>query len=192
MGYRAIVIGASAGGMDAIRTLLINLNKEVKIPIVIAQHLSPSSDNYMVNHLNEICSFYVKEADDKEKILPGTVYISPPNYHLLVERDETLSLTVDSRVNYARPSIDVLFESAADTYLDNLIGIILTGANCDGSNGLKKIKELGGMAIVQDPSTAYANFMPKAALEITKVDYILSLYEISSKLNELVGGLDES
>jgi two-component system chemotaxis response regulator CheB len=191
MRYRAIVIGASTGGIEAIRAILMPLQEGFAVPIVIVQHLSPHSDNYMVTHLNGICRINVKEADEKEKILPGSVYIAPPNYHLLLEKDESLSLTVEPKENYSRPSVDIFFESAADAYGDSLIGIILTGANSDGSKGLKRIKELGGLAIVQEPKTAVASSMPKAAIEITAVDYILSLNDISKKLIELIGDANE-
>lgn len=191
MRYRAIVIGASTGGIEAIRAILTPLHVGFAVPIVIVQHLSPHSDNYMVTHLNGTCRINVMEAEEKEKILPGSVYIAPPNYHVLLEKDETLSLTVEPKENYSRPSIDILFESAADAYGNSLIGIILTGANSDGSKGLKRIKELGGLAIVQDPKTAVASLMPKAAIEVTAVDYILSLNEISKKLIELIGDANE-
>ena len=188
MKFKAVVIGASAGGLQAISNILMELEEEFNVPILIAQHLSPHSDNYMVTHLNHLCRLNVKEAEEKEKILPGSVYIAPPNYHMLVEEDETLSLTVEAKVNYSRPSIDVLFDTAADVYRDGLIGVILSGANSDGSKGLKRIKELGGITIVQNPETAETNFMPMAAIAITKVDYILELSEISAKLLELLGG----
>lgn len=191
MRYKAAVIGASAGGLDAIRAILVPLKIEFKIPIIIVQHLSPQSDGYMAKHLNEICKIKVKEADEKEKVLPGIAYIAPPNYHLLLEEDETLSLTVEPKVNYSRPSIDVLFESAAEVYESSLIGIILTGSNGDGSKGLKRIKELGGTTIVQDPKTAVSNLMPQTAIENTKVDYIISLNEISRKLIELIGDVHD-
>lgn len=191
MKYRAIVIGASAGGMDAIKYILMPLQEEFPASILIVQHLSPHSDGYMARHLNELCKINVKEADEKEKILPGNVYIAPSNYHLLVEKDETLSLTVDPKVNYSRPSIDVLFESAAEVYENELIGIILTGGNGDGSKGLKRIKEFGGLAIVQDPRTAEADFMPKAAIKASEVDYTLSLNKISNKLIKLVGDTND-
>lgn len=191
MKYRAIVIGASAGGMDAIKSILMPLQEEFQVPILIVQHLGPHSDGYMARHLNELCKINVKEADEKEKIIPGNVYIAPSNYHLLVEKDETLSLTVDPKVNYSRPSIDVLFESAAEVYENELIGIILTGGNGDGSKGLKRIKEFGGLAIVQDPRTAEADFMPKAAMKASEVDYILSLNKISNKLIKLVGDTND-
>ena len=191
MKFKAVVIGTSAGGFDAISTLLMGLKEGFNAPILIVQHLSPHSDNYIVTHLNKICKLKVLEAEEKEKVLSGKAYIAPPNYHLLIEEDETLSLSVEAKVNYARPSIDVLFDSAADVYGDALIGVILTGANSDGSKGLKRIKELGGLTIVQDPKTAEFNSMPMAAIAITKVDYIIELSKISAKLFELVGGEDK-
>lgn len=191
MKYKAIVIGASAGGLNAIKTVLTSLEAGFAASILIVQHLSTHSDGYMARYLNEMCKINVKEADEKEKILPGNVYIAPSNYHLLVEKDETISLTVDPKVNYSRPAIDILFDSAAEVYRDELIGIILTGANSDGSEGLKKIKALGGLTIVQDPSTAEADFMPKAAIKSTEVDYILSLNKISNKLIKLVRDTNE-
>lgn len=191
MKYRAIVIGASAGGMDAIKSILMPLQEGFSAPILIVQHLSPHSDGYMAKYLNELCKINVKEADEKEKILPGNAYIAPANYHLLIEKDETVSLTVDPKVNYSRPSIDILFESAAEVYENELIGIILTGGNGDGSKGLKKIKEFGGLTIVQDPSTAEVDFMPKAAIKASEVDYILSLNKISNKLIKLMGDTND-
>lgn len=192
MRYKTVVIGASAGGMEALGSILKNLSEDFCAPIIIVQHLSPHSDGFMYKYLDSICSVKVKEAEEKEKIVGGVVYIAPPNYHLLIESDKTLSLTVESKVNYARPSIDVLFESAADAFRDEVIGIILTGANRDGSMGLRKIKDLGGVTIVQDPSTAESEAMPRTAINTVKVDYILKLEEIAMKLSELVGGCNES
>jgi two-component system chemotaxis response regulator CheB len=191
MKYKAIVIGSSAGGMEALGIIIGALPRKFSAPIIIAQHISPRSDNYMVKYLNDIGKLRVKEADEKEQVAQGTVYIAPPNYHLLVEREGTLSLTVEPRVNYARPSIDVLFESAADAYNDKLVGVILTGANSDGSKGLRKVKEYGGLTIVQDPKTAEVDSMPKAAISTAEVDYILPLNEISKKLIELIGDTNE-
>lgn len=121
----------------------------------------------------------------KGKIEPGTVYVAPPNYHLLIERDKTVSLSVTERVNFSRPSIDVLFESASDAYGDRLIGIVLTGANSDGAKGLKKIKENGGLAIVQDPLCSEASLMPESAIRAGPVDHILSLEKITELLIRL-------
>ncbi len=183
--YNAVVVGSSAGGLNALKTLLRNLNRDFKFPVIIVQHISPDSENYLIHILNDLKRLKVKEADEKEQPQPGYAYVAPPNYHLLVEPDQTFTLTIDERVNYARPSIDVLFETAAEAYREHLIGIILTGANNDGSLGLKRIKEMGGLAIVQDPDTAEVDSMPKAAIQACAVDYILPLEEISALLNSL-------
>jgi len=185
MKYKVIVIGSSAGGMDALLILLKALPKTFALPILIVQHLSPTSDSFLANYLNTQCQLRVKEADEKEKIFHGTVYLAPPNYHLLVEDDASLSLSVEEKVNYARPSIDVLFESAAYAFGKGVIGIVLTGANTDGSRGLSIIKQFGGIAIVQDPDGASVDTMPRAAIAATKVDYILPLEKISDLLMEI-------
>ncbi|OGR07121.1 MAG: glutamate methylesterase [Deltaproteobacteria bacterium RIFOXYD12_FULL_50_9] len=185
MRYKAIVIGVSAGGLDALGIILPALDANLPLPVLVVQHISPQSDSYMVKHLNAICSITVKEAEDKENPKPGVIYVAPPNYHLLVEPDGVMSLSMEDRVNFARPSIDVLFESAADAWSPDLIGIILTGANEDGSMGLAKIKSCGGLTIVQDPATAFVDRMPKAAIAGTTVDYILPLDEIGPLLNQL-------
>lgn len=182
--YQAVVIGASAGGMKAFQILLKSLPKDFSLPIMVVQHMHPESDEYMINILNQECDLTIKQADEKEPIKPGIVYFAPPNYHLLVETDKTLSLTVNERVCYARPSIDVLFETAAEAYADTLIGIILTGGNYDGSRGLKRIKETGGLTIVQDPETAEAASMPLEAIGSTSVDHIMPLVEIGPFLRE--------
>jgi two-component system chemotaxis response regulator CheB len=127
----------------------------------------------------------VKEAEEKETAVPGTVYVAPANYHLLLEDDRTFSLTLESRVRFARPSIDVLFESAADVYGSRLIGIILTGANDDGSRGLAAIKKRGGLAVVQDPTGAEVDTMPRAALRAAEVDFVLPLVAIGPFLANL-------
>jgi two-component system chemotaxis response regulator CheB len=178
MNYEAIVIGVSSGGMNAMKVMFSLLPKEFNTPIIIVQHISSQSENLWIRLLNDESNLYLKEADEKEKIENGKVYIAPPNYHLLIERDKTFSLTIDERVNYARPSIDVLFESAAEAYKNKLIGVILTGSNNDGTNGLKRIKEYGGLTIVQDPTTAESNYMPASAIAAMQMDYILTLENI--------------
>jgi two-component system chemotaxis response regulator CheB len=185
--YEAVVIGVSAGGLDALKILFSALPADLPVSIFVVQHVSPHSGNYLVKYLSEICPLIVKEADDKEFAAAGTVYIAPPNYHLLVEEDRTLSLTVDERVNYARPSVDVLFDTASDAYGPALVGVILTGANRDGSQGLKKIGENGGLTIVQSPETAFAEEMPRAALAAVNPDYVLPLNEIGPFLSKLLG-----
>lgn len=185
MKYKAIVIGASSGGMNALKKIVMALPPNFDMPVIIIQHIGAGSDSYWIDLLDDICKLKVKEADEKEKIKKGTVYVAPPNYHLLVETDETFSLTIDQRVNYARPSIDVLFESAAHVYKDKLIGIILTGSNSDGALGMKKIKDLGGLTISEDPKTAESAFMPASAIEITKIDHILPMEKIIQLLLEI-------
>ena len=171
--------------MEALSIIIPGLPAKFPVPIVVIQHISPHSDNYMTRYLDTLSAIRVKEVDEKEKIQPGIVYTAPPNYHVLLEEDETFSLSVEERINFARPSIDVFFESASDVYGARLVGIILTGANKDGSKGLKLIKEKGGLAIVQDPKTAEVDGMPRAAIEATEVDYILTLEEIGPFLVKL-------
>lgn len=189
MKYKAVVMGASAGGIGAISAILSSLRKDFLIPMIIVQHISNRSDNYITEYFNKLCNITVKEADDKEEIRPGFVYLAPPNYHLLIEKSFTFSLSTEEKVNYARPSIDVLFETAADAYREKLIGVILTGANSDGSKGMKRIRDYGGITIAQDPSTAEFATMPVATIKSGKVDYILSVKEIGEFLNSIsVGG----
>jgi two-component system chemotaxis response regulator CheB len=184
MKYKAIVIGVSSGGLNVLKILLPELPADFCLPIIIVQHIGPHSENYWIDILNGLCKLTIKEADEKEIITKGNIYIAPANYHLLVEKDHTLSLSTEEKVNFARPSIDVLFESAAEAYKDKLIGIILTGSNNDGINGIKKIKEYGGLVIIQDPNTAESRYMPTSAITAISPDYILS---IEKMLNLLIG-----
>ena len=142
-------------------------------------------------HFNNKCTLTIKEADDKEEIRPGFLYFAPPDYHLLIERDETFSLSIDARVNYSRPSIDVLFESAVYVWSSGLIGILLTGANNDGAHGMRLIKEHGGLTIAQDPATAEYPVMPKAAIDAAAVDKILSIEGIGEFLRAFSDTLDK-
>ena len=185
MKRRAVVIGGSAGGMKALAAILPTLPGDFGIPVVIVIHVLESSPGYLASFLDSRCALSVKEAFDKEPLQAGTIYIAPAGYHLLIEDDETLALSVDAPVNFSRPAIDVLFESAADTYGPSLTGVVLTGANSDGSQGLKCIKERGGLTIVQDPADAETRFMPEAALQTSAVDHILSLMEIGPFLARL-------
>jgi len=185
MNYEAIVIGTSSGGMNALKFLFSSLPVDFSIPIIIVQHISPRSDNQWIKLLNINSKLYLKEADEKEKIEHGKVYIAPPNYHLMIERNKTFSLTIDERVNYSRPSIDVLFESAAEAYKNKLIGVILTGSNNDGTKGIKRIKEYGGLTIAQDPETAESAYMPASAIAAIQPDYILALENIIELLIKL-------
>lgn len=187
--FEAIVIGVSAGGMHALKTILPVLPADFPLPIAIVQHLDAASDTYLPDYLNRISSITVKEAEDKESLRQGTAYLAPPGYHLLIEPDRSFSLSVDEKVNYSRPSIDMLFKSAADAYAETLIGVVLTGANGDGAKGLKAVKQLGGLAIVQNPKMAEASFMPRAALEAAvTVDHIANLERIAPLLIQLSEG----
>ena len=176
--YQAIVMGTSAGGLVTLKKMLPLFPVGFPIPIIIVQHISPQSDSFFVKMLDDISKIKVKEAVDKEMIAPGTVYFAPPDYHLLVERDHSLSLSMDEKVNYSRPSIDVLFETAAEAYHKKLIGIVLTGANSDGADGLLKIKHFGGYTIVQDPKEAENSIMPEKAIRLSRPDLIASLDNI--------------
>lgn len=184
--FEAVVIGSSAGGIKALSTVLSALPSEFPLPIIIVQHLHPNSDSYLARILAAKSGLTVKQADEKEPIQPGVVYLAPPNYHLLIEEDRTFSLSVEGPVNFARPAVDVLFESAIYAYRGKLIGIILTGANHDGSQGVKKIKRAGGYVIVQDPDKAEAEAMPRAAIAATHVDKVLPLDQIGPYLLQLV------
>lgn len=186
MGYELVVIGTSAGGLNALQVILSGLSPEFKLPIVIVQHRLPVAEEFMVFTLQETCLLKVKEADEGDQIERGRIYIAPANYHVLVERNGRLSLSVDEKVCYSRPSIDVLFETAADAYNHQLIGIILTGANRDGTEGMSKIKQKGGLTIAQDPHTAEVDIMPRSPIAYGVVDKVLALDEIAHYLNRIV------
>ncbi len=183
--YKAVVIGASAGGLYAFKQIISVLPVDFFIPIIAVQHISPDSENYIITFLNNHSAITIKEADEKEKLKPGCVYFSAPNYHLLIEKDATLSLSTEQKVNYSRPSIDVMFETAADTFGKGVIGIILTGANQDGTAGIRAVKEAGGLTIVQDPTEAETPAMPKSAIEASAPDHIFSLDGIADFLLNL-------
>lgn len=185
--YEAIVIGTSAGGLFALSSLLQNLPANYHLPLIIVQHRSKDQKNLLEDVLQARCQIRIKQADEKERITKGFVYIAPPDYHLLIERDKTFSLSADEPIRFSRPSIDVLFESAALTYRNSLIGIILTGANNDGSAGMKEIAQYGGLTIAQKPEEAEYPVMPAAALKKTQIQYIWTLSEIEDfLLNHLV------
>lgn len=186
--YSAVVVGVSAGGLKALSVVLSGLPKDFPLSIAIVQHRrAEPGGGYMIEHLRTQTHLQIKAAGEKEHLIPGMVYIAPPGYHLLIERDRTFALSVDPPVQFARPSIDVLFDSAAFAYEGELIGVILTGANRDGAAGLAMIRERGGTTIVQDPKSAQAAEMPQAALDATDVDYIRPLEEIAAVLLSLGG-----
>ncbi len=182
--YKAVVMGASAGALDALSKILPTLPANYPLPIMIVVHLPPDKKSVMAELFQAKCKMAVREVDDKEPLEPGVIYFAPPNYHLLVEMNCHLALSNEEQVLFSRPSINVLFETAADAYNEALIGIVLTGANNDGAEGLKKIAEYGGLALVQHPEQAYAPAMPQAALDACPSAQSLSLDEITTFLLE--------
>ena len=182
--YELIVIGCSMGGMNALQIIFSVLPKDLPVPIAVVQHRYKTSNEGLPAFFRRHTKMDVIDTTDKEWLKPGTVYLAPANYHLLVERGE-LSLSVDEAVAYSRPSIDVLFESAAVAYGPALVGVVLTGANADGARGAAMIKNRGGFVIAQDPATAESPAMPQAAIDTTRVDRILPLDRIGPFLVEL-------
>jgi len=182
--FGLVIVGASWGGLDALRWVLEGLPADFPTPIVVAQHRSTDSSDVMVRMVQSHSALAILEASDKDVLEPGHVYIAPPDYHLLVEPG-SLSLSTDESVHHSRPSIDVAFESAADAYADRLVGVILTGANEDGSAGLKRIRDAGGVTVVQDPATAARPEMPSAAMAAVTGARILPLRKIGPFLVEI-------
>ncbi|MET0609636.1 chemotaxis protein CheB [Pseudomonas caspiana] len=181
----AIVVGASAGGVEALLKIFASLRVGYRLPILTVLHVPENRLSQLAPVFQARLPIKVKEADDKEDVAPGTLYFAPPGYHLSVENDFSLSLSQEDRVFHSRPSIDILFQSAADAYGPRLAGFLLTGANNDGAFGLSCIKLSGGMTVVQDPDQAQARTMPEAALALQHPDYLLPLNDIGQLLVEL-------
>lgn len=184
----AIVVGASAGGVEALGVLLPALPRAAGVAVLVVVHLPRERPSRLAEIFAPKCSLTVVEADDKEPIVPGTIYFAPPDYHLLIDTGPQVSLSSDELVHYSRPSIDVLFESAADIYRERLLGIVLTGANDDGAAGLAAIARGGGVTWVQSPRTASASAMPLAALKSTPSSASLELPEMAALLRTVNGG----
>lgn len=183
--YKAIVIGASAGGFSAIKLFLSTLNPKMSVPIIIIQHVLSGSELAVTELYKNLCNYSIKEVVSREKIVSGHIYLTPPNYHLLLEEDLSFTLSTEDKVSYARPAIDVTFECAAEIFKSSLVGILLTGANEDGSRGLKKIQKWGGYTIVQNPKTAEIATMPQSALNIMNPDKIIEIGELGEIINKL-------
>jgi two-component system chemotaxis response regulator CheB len=178
----AVVIGASAGGIEALSTLLPALPASTRAAVIIVLHLPRDRRSLLVDIFAPKCALAVIEASDKEPIAGGRIYFAPPDYHLLVDVGPQLALSVDAPVHYSRPSIDVLFESAADCYRERLMGIVLTGGNQDGAAGLAEVQRAGGLTVVQAPSDAQMPLMPESALALLTPDFVLPLQEIAALL----------
>jgi two-component system chemotaxis response regulator CheB len=183
--FAAIVMGCSAGGLTALQRVLPGLDPGLGVPVVVCCHTASSNVSLLVELLGRLSSLPVVEARERGSIGPGMVHVAPSGYHLLVEEDLHFSLSVDAKVSFARPSIDVLFETAADAWRERVVAVLMTGANADGANGLAAIRRAGGYGVVQDPRDAESDAMPLAGLQIAGADACLPLDAIPALLNEL-------
>ncbi len=181
--YKAIVIGGSAGSFPVITDILLNMPKGLNIPVILCLHRLKHIRHGLLEALNINSKFFVCEPEDKEHIRAGKIYLAPSNYHLYIELGYTFALSTEEMINYSRPAIDLTFETASYVYRNKLIGIILSGANSDGADGIKKIKERGGLTIVQDPKDASITTMPEAAIKSSDIDLVLTTKEIINFLN---------
>jgi two-component system chemotaxis response regulator CheB len=184
--YKAIAIGASAGGITACRKLLTLIDKELNIPVFIVQHIKKDNTSDVGKLMSELTGLEVIEPESNTPVLPYKVYLAPADYHMVIEQDKTISLLSSEPVNYSRPSIDVLFESAAEAYGEELIGIILSGSSCDGTKGILRIEELGGCTVVQNPDDTEFNTMPFSAMARADTDFIGSIEEIAQFLKSII------
>ena len=183
----AVVIGASAGGVEALSQLLPALPATLRAAVFIVLHQPRERPSRLAALFQAKCVLPVREAEDKEPVAPATVYLAPPDYHLLLDQGPCLALSADEPVNYSRPAIDVLFESAADLYRERLLGMILTGGNQDGAAGLAAVQRAGGVTVVQAPQSAQVALMPASALQRIVPDHVLPLAEIAALLRSLAG-----
>ncbi|AWK05523.1 chemotaxis protein CheB [Flavobacterium crocinum] len=182
---KVVIIGGSAGSLQALLNILPFVENPVSFAIVIVVHRKNSDEQTLEDLIALRSKVNVKEVEDKVKLKTGFIYIAPSNYHLLFEKDETLSLDTSEKINYSRPSIDVSFESAAEIYGSELIGILLSGSNSDGTVGIKAIKQAGGTTVVQNPLSAEMSFMPNNAILHTSPDFILKTEEILEFIKEI-------
>lgn len=180
-----IVIGGSAGSLDVILKQLPVLQRGLPVAIVLVLHRKPASEDILADLLATRTEWKVKEAEEKERILPGTIYIAPADYHLLLENDHSFSLDVSEKVNYSRPSIDITLESAAEVYGPSLLAILLSGANADGVEGMRTVKATGGACVVQDPASAEVGFMPQQAIDQVLIDKVVPADELAAFINGL-------
>lgn len=182
---KAVVIGGSAGSLEVLLKVLPILKPNLDFPIIIIVHRKQGMDSLLTDLLNNKTALKVKEADEKEIIKDGTIYIAPSNYHLLVEKDFTFSLDYSEKINYSRPAIDATFQSAALAYEDGLVGLLLSGSNADGVNGLITINKYGGVSLVQEPKSAQVSYMPDQAILRANVSAILKIEEMANYINSL-------
>lgn len=181
----ALVIGGSAGSLDVLLKVLPDIDLLLPFPIIIVLHRKPGKDSMLTQLLSAKTFLKVKELEEKEKLTPAHIYIAPPNYHVLIENNKTFSLDASEKINFSRPSIDVTFESASDVYSENLVCLLLSGANSDGTKGVQKVKENNGIVIIQNPASAIVPFMPEYALEHCNADAIINADEMANYINQL-------
>lgn len=181
----ALLIGGSAGSLDVLLHVLPDLEINLSFPIVVVLHRKPGKESMLTDLLATKTKLTVKEIDEKEVLQSGIIYIAPADYHLLIEKNKSFSLDASEKVNFSRPSIDVTFKSAAEVFGENLVCLLLSGANSDGSKGLQTTKENGGMTLIQEPETAIARFMPEHAQKNIKIDRILDPEEMAEYINQL-------
>jgi len=182
--YEIVVVGTSWGGLSALRELILGLPGTLGLPIVVVQHRHRQSDHLLTSLLQDETPLCVCEVEDKAPIVGGNVYVAPADYHLLIDAGQ-FTLSMDEPVRYSRPSIDVTFQSAADSFGARTVGVVLTGANADGAQGLKRIHDRGGMAIVQLPATAESPAMPAAALDAVPTARVMTIGEIAAAISAL-------
>ncbi len=180
--FEAVVIGASAGGVNALMQVLPALPRGYRLPIVVVLHVRSGRQNQLVDVFQQRVQLPVREAGDKEDVIPGTLYFAPAGYHLLLENERSFSLSCDAPLHFARPAIDITMESAADVYGAGLAGILLTGANDDGAQGMAAIGRAGGLTVVQDPEEANVGVMPLEAIRVRPPDLVLPLEQIKQLL----------
>lgn len=182
---KAFIIGGSAGSLEVLLKVLPALDPSLSFPIVIVIHRKHGADSLLPGLLSSRTAMPVKEADEKEMMVPGTIYIAPSDYHLLIEMDCTFSLDYSEKVNYSRPAIDVTFQTAAEAFKGELVCLLLSGSNADGVNGLATVKQWGGIAVIQDPDSAQVAYMPEQARKNVVIDRILRIEEIAAFINLL-------
>ncbi|WP_420149177.1 chemotaxis protein CheB [Spirosoma sp.] len=182
---KVVLIGGSTGSIDVLMKLLPALQAPLPFALVLVLHRKNTSDSALADLLSIKTKIPLKEIDDKDPVESGNIYLAPADYHVLIEQDGTFSLDDSEKVNYSRPSIDVTFESAADVYGPALTGILLSGANTDGTNGLRAIKKMSGTTVVQHPDTAQVSFMPQQAILYASIDYVFNVQEMSDYINSL-------
>ena len=183
---KALVIGGSAGSLDVLLELFPSLSENMSFPIILVTHRKSGNDALLTDLLTSRTRLKVNEAEEKDRLLAGNVYIAPADYHLLIEENETISLDYSEKVNYSRPSIDVTFQSAAEVYKDGLVCILLSGSNADGVEGLKTVKKLGGLVVVQNPKTAIIPYMPQQAVNEVRSAVVLDAGDMADFINKLV------